>query len=99
MNRQMIEGKWRQFRGKVKERWARFRHDDLEVLRGKRDQLVGKVQEVYGLVKEKAEAQVAAFLRRHPEPEPAAAPVRRIRVRIVRVKRTTRRPVTRRRPR
>lgn len=71
MNRDQIEGKWKQMSGKVKEKWGRLTDDDLQTIRGKRDQLIGKVQERYGLAKEDAERQVDEFSRNYNADEPA----------------------------
>jgi uncharacterized protein YjbJ (UPF0337 family) len=53
-----IEGDWNQIKGKVKEKWGRLTHDDLEIIAGKRDQLIGRLQEKYDYTKEKAEKEV-----------------------------------------
>lgn len=45
MNWDQIEGKWTQFKGKAKEKWGDITDDDLDKIDGKRDQLVGKLQE------------------------------------------------------
>ncbi|MEQ4544453.1 MAG: CsbD family protein, partial [Pantoea agglomerans] len=48
MNEDRIGGNWKQFKGKVKEKWGDLTDDDMTVVEGKRDQLVGKIQERYG---------------------------------------------------
>ena len=58
MNREQIEGNWKQIKGRVKEKWGRFTDDDLEIIAGKRDQLIGKLQEKYQYTKEEAEEEV-----------------------------------------
>jgi len=58
MNWDRIEGNWKQFTGKVKEQWGKLTDDDIDVIGGKRDQLVGKIQESYGIGKDEAEQQV-----------------------------------------
>ncbi len=63
MNWDQVEGKWKQASGRVKEKWGKLTDDDLQVIRGKRDQLVGKIQERYGIAKEDAERQVEQFTR------------------------------------
>ena len=54
MNWDKIEGNWKQFTGKAKEKWGDLTDDDLDRVNGKREQLVGRIQEKYG----KAEKQV-----------------------------------------
>jgi uncharacterized protein YjbJ (UPF0337 family) len=58
MNWEQISGGWKQFKGKAKEKWGKLTDDDLDVLEGKRDQLVGKIQQRYGIQKDQAERQV-----------------------------------------
>jgi uncharacterized protein YjbJ (UPF0337 family) len=64
MNQDQMEGKWKQYKGKVKEQWGKLTDDDLDVISGKRDQLVGKVQERYGVAREQAEKEVSEFWKR-----------------------------------
>ena len=47
MNWDQIAGNWKQFKGTVKEKWGKLTDDDLEVIEGKKDQLVGRLQERY----------------------------------------------------
>lgn len=61
MNWDQIQGKWKQSTGAVKEKWGKLTDDDLTVIAGKKDQLVGKIQERYGIAKEVAEKQVDEF--------------------------------------
>jgi len=58
MNWDQIAGNWKQLKGRAKEQWARLTDDDLTFINGKRDQLVGRVQERYGVAKDEAERQV-----------------------------------------
>ena len=58
MNEDRIGGNWKQFKGKVKEKWGELTDDDMTVVEGKRDQLVGKIQERYGYEKDRAEKEV-----------------------------------------
>ena len=55
MNWQMVEGKWKQFKGQAKQRWGRLTDDDLDVIDGKRDELVGRLQSRYS--KSRAEVE------------------------------------------
>lgn len=62
MNKEQLEGKWDQLKGKVRAKWGKLTDDDLTQIRGNRDQLVGKLKERYGYEKELAEKEVDAFL-------------------------------------
>ncbi len=53
-----IEGNWNQFAGNVKQRWGKLTDNDVTVINGKRQELVGKLQERYGIEKNEAEEQV-----------------------------------------
>jgi uncharacterized protein YjbJ (UPF0337 family) len=61
MNWDRIEGNWKQFKGAAKEQWGKLTDDQLDVLTGKREQLAGKIQEVYGITKAEAEKQMTAW--------------------------------------
>ena len=63
--RDYIEGKWKEIRGKVRERWGKLTDDDLDVVAGKRDQLVGIIQQRYGLAKDESERQLSEFEQSH----------------------------------
>ena len=58
-----IQGNWKQFKGKVKEKWGKLTDDDLTVIGGKKDQLAGKLQERYGFAKDRAETELDEFAR------------------------------------
>lgn len=58
MNWDQVEGKWKQMKGQVKTRWGKLTDDDLDVIAGQRDQLVGRIQERYGIAKDQAEREV-----------------------------------------
>lgn len=58
MNWDIVEGNWKQFKGKAKEQWGKLTDDDLDVIAGKRDQLAGRVQEAYGVRRDEAEKQI-----------------------------------------
>lgn len=63
MNWDQVEGKWSQYKGQVKEKWGKLTNDDLEVIDGRRQQLVGRIQERYGIAKEVAEQQADEFVK------------------------------------
>jgi uncharacterized protein YjbJ (UPF0337 family) len=58
MNSDQMQGKWKQIKGSVKERWGKLTDDDIDVINGKHDQLVGKIQERYGIARDAAQKQV-----------------------------------------
>lgn len=63
MNWDQIEGKWKQYMGKAREKWGELTDDDLDRVAGKRDQMVGLVQQKYGTVKADAEREVDDWFR------------------------------------
>jgi uncharacterized protein YjbJ (UPF0337 family) len=62
MNWDQIAGSWKQFQGKVREKWGKLTDDDLTVVAGKRDQLSGALQRRYGIAKDEAEKQLDDFV-------------------------------------
>ena len=67
MNKDTIEGNWKQLKGKVKEQWGKLTDDDFDVIAGKRDQLVGRIQERHGISRDEAEKQVKDWEGRNPD--------------------------------
>lgn len=67
MNQDRIEGNWKQFKGKVKEQWGKLTDDDLDVIAGKRDQLLGRIQERHGVARDEAEKQVKNWETHNPD--------------------------------
>ena len=61
MNWDRVKGNWKQFQGKARQQWGKLTDDDLEVARGSRDELVGRVQERYGIARDEAERQVSEW--------------------------------------
>lgn len=59
MNKDETGGNWKQLKGKFKEKWGKLTDDDMTVVEGKRDQLVGKIQERYGYGKDQAEKELS----------------------------------------
>jgi len=56
MNSDMFEGNWKQFKGKMREKWGKLTDDDWEAVAGKKDQFIGKLQERYGYSRDQAES-------------------------------------------
>jgi uncharacterized protein YjbJ (UPF0337 family) len=68
MNWDRVAGNWKEFKGKVKEKWGKLTDDDLTVVAGKRDQLAGVLQKRYGYGKEQAERELDEFSRSLDKP-------------------------------
>ena len=51
MNWDQIEGKWKQLKGQAQQKWGDLTDDDLDVVNGEREKLVGRVQERYGIAR------------------------------------------------
>ena len=66
MNWDQMEGKWKQYKGKMKQQWGKLTDDDLDRIDGKRQELVGRLQEHYGIQKQAAEKQADEFLQGLP---------------------------------
>ena len=66
MNSDTMEGNWKQLKGKVKEQWGKLTDDDFDVIAGKRDQLLGRIQERHGISRDEAEKQVKDWEERNP---------------------------------
>lgn len=61
MNWDQVEGNWKEFKGKVREKWGKLTDDDVDKIAGKREQLSGKLQKAYGMGKEQAEKEINTF--------------------------------------
>jgi uncharacterized protein YjbJ (UPF0337 family) len=73
MNTDQMNGKWKQMKGAAKQQWGKLTDDDLQVIDGKRDVLVGKLQERYGIAKEDAQKKADEWLKSYrPSDEQAA---------------------------
>jgi uncharacterized protein YjbJ (UPF0337 family) len=58
MNWDRIEAKWHQLHGDITSQWAKLTDDDVKLVAGKKEKLIGKLQECYGILKEDAEKQI-----------------------------------------
>jgi len=63
MNWDRVQGEWKQLSSQVKSKWAKLTDDDLKNVSAKKDALVGKIQERYGIARDEAERQVAEYER------------------------------------
>jgi uncharacterized protein YjbJ (UPF0337 family) len=63
MNWDMVRGKWKELKGQVRSKWGKLTDDDLETAGGKRDELIGRLQQRYGYERDKAEREVDSFIK------------------------------------
>jgi uncharacterized protein YjbJ (UPF0337 family) len=61
MNWDTVKGQWMQMKGSVRKKWGKITDDDLDVIGGERERLIGKIQERYGIAKDEAEKQVDSW--------------------------------------
>ena len=62
MNSDQLKGNWKQLMGDAKKQWGKLTDDDLKQVEGRKDKLVGKIQERYGSTREEAEKQADDWL-------------------------------------
>jgi len=61
MNWDQVKGNWKQLKGKAQQTWGDLTDDELDVIEGKREELVGRLQAKYGYTKEKAEQEADSW--------------------------------------
>jgi len=65
MNWDVIEGNWKQLKGKVQHQWGKLTDDDLKLVEGKQSELAGRLQERYGYTKEQAHSEIESWAKTH----------------------------------
>src|SRR5262252_547014 len=71
MNEDTLKGQWNQLKGKAREKWGMLTNDDLNVIQGQTEQLVGLIQQRYGIARDEAERQVKDWIKNtKTEPTP-----------------------------
>jgi len=61
MNTDILKGQWTQLKGQVREQWGKLTNDDIDEVQGRSEQLVGKIQERYGVARDEAQRQVDSW--------------------------------------
>jgi len=69
MDSNRLEGKWKQLRGSLRERWGKLTDDDLDQIQGKEEVLIGKLQERYGIARDRAREEFEELLRGSSAPD------------------------------
>lgn len=62
MNSDELQGKWKQLKGSARQHFGRLTDDDVEIIAGQRDKLIGKLQERYGYMREEAQTKADEWL-------------------------------------
>ncbi|HEY6552972.1 MAG TPA: CsbD family protein [Vicinamibacteria bacterium] len=62
MNEDILKGQWKQLQGKARQQWGKLTDDDLSLIKGNRDILLGKIQERYGRTREEAMKDIDTWL-------------------------------------
>jgi uncharacterized protein YjbJ (UPF0337 family) len=65
LNEPWVKGKWNEWKGRAKEAWGKLTDDELDRIEGRRDQLIGAIQQRYGKKRDEVEREVAAWEERH----------------------------------
>jgi len=65
MNKDQLEGNWKQLKGRAREKWGKLTDDDLDEIQGRQEMLVGKIQERYGHAREAATKEVDRWMTEH----------------------------------
>jgi len=66
MNWDEVQGKWNQMKGSVQHQFGKLTNDDVEMIAGQREKLIGKLQERYGYAREDAQKRADEWLRTSP---------------------------------
>jgi uncharacterized protein YjbJ (UPF0337 family) len=61
MNWDRIEGNWKEAKGKIKAKWGELTNDDMDVIQGRREQLIGALQKRYGWARDHAEREADLY--------------------------------------
>ena len=62
MNEDTLKGQWTQLKGAVREQWGKLTNDDVDQIQGRTEQLIGKIQERYGVARDEARRQVDSWM-------------------------------------
>ncbi len=58
MNKDIIEGNWKQIRGKIKAKWGKLTDNELDTIDGDYEELCGRIQKAYGVSRDEAQREL-----------------------------------------
>ena len=64
-NQDIVQGKWQELKGQVKQQWGKLTDDDLQRLSGKTEELVGVLRRRYGYGKAQARMEINNWVSDH----------------------------------
>ena len=67
INKDTVQGNWKQFKGKMQEAWGKLTDDDFDVAAGRKEQILGRIQERYGITKEEAGKKIEEFEKKYTD--------------------------------
>jgi uncharacterized protein YjbJ (UPF0337 family) len=62
MNWDIVEGKWNQVKGSIRQKWGKITDSELETIAGEKDKFLGLIQERYGKRRDEAERELDDWL-------------------------------------
>lgn len=62
MNKDIVKGKWKEIKGKLRQQWGKLTDDDIDQMRGSYEELEGTLQKKYGYRKEEIEKEIETFM-------------------------------------
>lgn len=65
MNKDIIQGNWKEVKGKLKQQWGNLTDDEIAKMNGTRQELQGLLQKKYGYQKDKVEQEIDNFLKKN----------------------------------
>lgn len=65
MNRNIIQGKWKEMKGKVRQQWGELTDDDIAKMKGSYEELRGVLQQKYGYDEVRTEKEIEKFVKKY----------------------------------
>lgn len=63
MNKDIVKGRWKEMKGKLKQQWGKLTDDEITTINGNYEELEGKLEKLYGYQKDRAEKEIDTFIR------------------------------------